>query len=130
MSDLKTIVPSLPLNKIIFTEGTAVGQVAFHTAQSVSFYLRRYVLNEEYKGDRDAEYTTKHTSEEILESIDKALEACDIVVKKDINLTDLLRKTKTVYSRKFEITTVFEAIQHITAHTAEHYGQLALTKES
>ena len=103
-----------------------LNQVAFHASQSVLFYLRTYVLNENYTRDREKEYTTNHSLDELQKSIDKALQTCDEVVDKNIDLFASLQKRKAVYSRNFELTTICEVIQHTTAHTAEHYGEITI----
>lgn len=124
LRDLRSITNIFPLNKKIYTEGTTANQVAFHTAQSVNYYLRVFILNQRYERSRIKEFTLQHSREEIILSIDKAFEGCQIVISEQVDLATRLKKTKMIHSRGFIITSVSEVIQHVTAHTAEHYGQL------
>ena len=124
LEDLKKILSNAHLDKKIYKEGTKLNQVAFHASQSVIYYLRTFVLNEDYKRDREIEYNSTHSLEEINSSIDLSLQVCNKIIDKKLELTAPLKKTKTVYSRNIEVTTVYEILQHVTAHTAEHFGEI------
>lgn len=122
LKSLQVLVQELPLDHVVHAEGTSVGQVAFHAAESVNYYLRVFLLEREYSRKREEEFSKKYDQGEILRSIEKALLACKEVVKEKIPLEKRLAKTKMVHSIGFELTTAFEALQHTTAHTADHFG--------
>jgi len=124
LKDLQSLLDKLTLDKQIFTEGNTVDQIAFHVAQSANFYLRTFILNQEYAHDRDDEFSSHFSKENILESIEKALEACKLVAEADLDLDSPLSETRNVKSKGFVMTVVIEVILQATVHTAEHYGQL------
>lgn len=129
LTDLQSLVTSVPLGKKLYKEGTTIGQVAFHIPQSANFYLRKYILKEKFERNRSKEFTTNHSIKEITKSIQKALDACEEIIIRKINLDDQLKEIKTVHSRRFDISTVYEAIQHVVAHTAEHYGEIKIAHD-
>lgn len=127
LNDLRDIVQEMPLNKKVFKEGTTAGQIAYHVAQSANFYLRNYILDEQYERDRSKKFSLNYSVIDINSSIDKALDACKKIVNNNIDITSPLVKTKIIHSRNIEVLNVFEVIQHTTAHTAEHFGQISIS---
>ena len=115
------------LTKPIFSDGTTIGQVAFHTAESANYYLTVFILNTPYPRKRDLEFSQTHSLEKIFASIDRALEICTRLPARNIRLDGKLQKTKMVKSIGYEVQYVFEVIQHVSAHTANHVGQINMS---
>lgn len=124
LTSFKELINKLPLQKSVYIEGSTVGQIAFHCAQSINFWIRVVVLKGFFDRDRSKEFKEQTTLDEINKSLDLALEACDILCKKNINLEEKLEKPITIDSANLVIENNLQAIVHAISHVAEHYGEL------
>lgn len=123
----KNLIPKLDLDKAIYIEGTTIGQVTFHCTQAANYWVRVLILRQEFKRDREAEFKDIPTLEQINESIDLGIEACDELDKANPDLNARLEKPVKVAPANFEATTNLDALIHALTHTAEHYGELFQT---
>jgi len=124
LMSLKIMLKREHLTKPIFSDGTTIGQVAFHTAESANFYLTLFILDTAYPRQRDLEFSQRHSLEKVVTSIDRTLEICKKLPKKHIPLDQPLKKIKFVKSIGYDVHFVFEVVQHVSAHTANHVGQI------
>lgn len=124
---LKSLIPQLSLNKQIYKEGTTIGQVTFHCAQSANYWVRVVILKQSFKRDRDAEFKEIPTLEQIYNSINLAIEACSQLKKANPDLNQKLEKPLKLMPVNIEAKTKLDAFIHVLAHTAEHYGELFQT---
>jgi|SRR3989344_6345480 len=125
LNAIKDLGEKLDLEKVVYNEGTNVGQIAFHVGQSANYWIRVNILNQEFPRNRDAEFNQEHTLEEVLNSINLALKACEELDKKNFSLDKKLEKQVEVSPGDFIIDTVGAALIYSTSHTAEHYGELS-----
>ncbi|MBI3379146.1 DinB family protein [Candidatus Gottesmanbacteria bacterium] len=114
------------LPKPLFPDGVTIGQVAYHTAESANYWLKVHILKEEYPRDRDSEFIDKHSLENILNTLDQAMKLCQEVAKRKIRLDEKLKTEREVYSMGFKVTNHYEVLQHVTSHTAEHFGHISV----
>lgn len=127
LKSLKTLVPNLSLDKPLYKEGTTVGQVTFHCTQSVNFWIIVVILRGSFNRNRELEFSQKPTLEQINQSLDQAIEACEKLEKVNPDLKEKLEKPINVMQINFEAKTNLDALIHVVAHTAEHYGELYQT---
>lgn len=127
LNDLEILIKKVKLDCIIYKEGTNVGQIAYHTAKSVSYYVAVFILEEKYVRNRDNEFNANHSLKEILDSLEEARKYCTKAIDSQISLSAELKQSKEIYSRGFTPTNIMELLQHITAHTAEHYGHIVVS---
>lgn len=124
---LKTLIPHLDLDKQIYKEGTTIGQVTFHCAQSANYWIRVVILKQSFKRDRDAEFKEIPTLQQINNSVNSAIEACLELAKASPELNENLEKPLKLMPVNIEARTKMDAFMHVLAHTAEHYGELFQT---
>ncbi len=124
LNNLKTLLKSDNLNKQIFSDGTTVGHIAYHAAESANYWLTVFILNKEFPRDRDKAFTQKHTLKEIIILIDSAISLRSEIVNRRIALDTPLKQKRLIKSMGIEVTNVHEVLQHVTAHTANHLGQI------
>src|SRR4051812_7698420 len=101
LKEFKTLVQELPLDHVVYVEGSTVGQIAFHAAQSSNNFLRAHVLRIGFERDKPAEYGQPHTLEEINKSLDMAIDACDTVEKANPDMSEKLVNPIEVKSGNF-----------------------------
>ncbi len=77
LDSFKTLIPNLDLEKVLYKEGTTIGQVTFHCTQAANFWIRTVVLRKPFTRNRDAEFKDQQTIEQIMNSIDLAIKACE-----------------------------------------------------
>src|SRR5262245_53689541 len=119
---IRDLVPRLALDERVGGGATA-GQLAFHAAESADQWIRHHMLGAERPRDRDSEFTGRPTRDQVLTSLSRALEACDELVRREPDL-DVPGPTIPFGNRDW---TRLQCLLHITAHTAEHAGQLEAT---
>ncbi|HVT01437.1 MAG TPA: hypothetical protein VHE53_04365 [Patescibacteria group bacterium] len=124
LTKLKTVVNEIDLDKQVYKEGTKVNQVAYHAAQSANFWMRVKIMGLEFERDKDAEYGSEHSLEDINKSIDLAIEATEIFANKKLNLDDKLSEETPM--GEMIIDSVGGGLIFITAHTAEHTAELTM----
>ncbi len=128
LNKVKELAEKLDLEKVVYVEGTNVGQITYHTFQSANFWLRVNILGEEFPRNRDAEFNETHTLEEIFKSFDLALEAISNLEGRAFSLDDKLPKPVEISYDNIICDTVGLALIYSTSHTAEHYGELTTQK--
>lgn len=127
LASLKTLIPQLSLKKTLYIEGTTIGQVTFHCSQSANYWIRVIVLRQTFDRNRETEFKKQPTLELIQKSVDQAIEACGELEKAKPDLSRELEKPINVMPVNFEAKTNLDALIHVIAHTAEHYGELFQT---
>ena len=127
LESLKTLIPQLNLNKSLYQEGTTIGQVTFHCTQAANYWSRVIILRQTFLRDRESEFRDQPTLEQIIDSIDLAIEACEELNRVNPDLGEKLDKPVTVMPINFKAETNLDALIHLIAHTAEHYGELFQT---
>ena len=124
----RDLVQSLPVDHVVYTEGSNVGQIAFHAAQSSNNFLRAHVLRIGFDRNKPAEYGEQHTLEQINKSLDMAFEACEIIEQKNPDMNGKLINPIEIKSGNFTIENNMEALAYGMSHLAEHYGELSQVK--
>ncbi|HVZ67487.1 MAG TPA: hypothetical protein VG917_04430 [Patescibacteria group bacterium] len=127
LTKLKTVVNEVDINKQVYKEGTKVNQVAFHAAQSANFWLRVKIMGLEFERDKDAEYGSEHSLEDINASIDMALDAVEDFGTRSLKLDDKLSEETPM--GEMVIDSVGGGLIFITAHTAEHTAELTMIRD-
>lgn len=127
LTSLKTLIPNLSLEKQIYKEGTTTGQVTFHCTQAANYWIRTIILREPFERNRDAEFKEQPTMQQLEESVDLAIESCGKLEKANPDLNLKLEKPLNVMPLNIEAKTNLDALIHVLAHTAEHYGELFQT---
>ncbi len=122
---LLELVPRLRLGERVGGGATA-GQLAFHAAESSDFWLRRVILGDERPRDREAEFTTTRAREEIERAVSRAIAACEEAARRAPRLDRRVEPPPLPdgQPRGHLPWTVVMALVHVTAHAAEHVGQL------
>jgi hypothetical protein len=87
--------------------------------------IRVYILRGTFQRDRDKEYGEQHDLDEVLDSIDMAFEACDMLNRSKIRLEDKLEEPRDVKSAGFIMETNLDVLIHAVSHLAEHCGELS-----
>lgn len=124
---LKTLVSEIDLDSQVYKEGTDASQIAFHASQTANFWLKVRLLGGEFVRDKDSEMSKSHTKEEVLESIDAALAACQELGGKELDLNEKL--TEAVAMSDYELDSVGSALIFLTAHTGEHVAELTMVRD-
>lgn len=127
LTSLKSLIPQLSLTQVIYKEGTTIGQVTFHCAQSANYWVRVVMLGQSFKRNRDAEFKDIPTPEQINQSIELAINACSELERANPDLDEKLAKPIMLMPVNIEAKTKLDAFIHVLAHTAEHYGELFQT---
>jgi uncharacterized damage-inducible protein DinB len=122
---LLELVPRLQLDRPVGGGATA-GQLAFHAAESSDFWLRRVMLGDERPRNREAEFTGTRSREEIERALGRAIAACEETAHRAPRLHDRVEPPPLPDGRPRTDRpwTVLTALLHVTAHAAEHVGQL------
>ena len=115
LESLKTLIPQLDLNK------------PFHCTQAANYWIRTVILRKPFIRDRDSEFINQPTLEQIDSSVEFAIEACAQLEKVNPDLNQKLEKSLNVMPVNFKAKTNLDALTHVIAHTAEHYGELFQT---
>jgi hypothetical protein len=124
---LKKLVSEVDLNGQVYREGTTVGQIAFHASQTANFWLKVRLLGGEFERDKDSEMTVAHGLEEILESVDSAILACQELGEKELDLNEKL--TEVVEMSDYELDSVGSALIFLSAHTGEHVAEITMYRD-
>lgn len=127
LNSLEKLIPNLNLDQQLYQEGTTVGQVTFHCTQAANYWIRTIILRKTFSRDRESEFKDKPTLEQINTSMDLAIEACSNLEKAHPDLNEKLEKPMPIMPTNFEAKTNLDALIHVIAHTAEHYGELFQT---
>ena len=127
LDSLKTLIPNLDLEKVLYKEGTTIGQVTFHCTQAANYWIRTIVLRKSFSRNRDSEFKDQPTFEQIMNSVDLAIEACEELEKENPDLNRELEKPLDIMPVNIKAKTNLDALIHVLAHTAEHYGELYQT---
>ena len=122
----KELVKALPMDHAVYVEGSTVGQIAFHAAQSANNFLRAHVLRIGFDRNKAAEYGEPHTLEEVNKSIDMAVEACEEIENKNVDLDEKLVSPLDIDGMKLE--TNLDALSFNLSHLSEHLGELSQVK--
>jgi hypothetical protein len=125
LETLRDLVRSIPPTRPVYAEGSTVGQIAYHASQATNNMLRVYILRGTFERDREAEYGKFHEVDEVLDSIDMAFEACDMLNRSKIRLDDKLLEPREVKSAGFVMETNLDVLIHAVSHLAEHCGELS-----
>lgn len=128
INSLKQLVLEIPLDTAVYVEGSNVGQIAYHAAQSTNNFLRVHVLRIGFDRNKDAEYGEQHTMDQINKSIDMALEACDLIDEKKPDMNEKLVNPIEIKSGNFVLDDNLGALSFGLAHLAEHVGELGQVK--
>ncbi|MEX2246586.1 MAG: DinB family protein [Dehalococcoidia bacterium] len=121
---LRDLMPALPLDARWGDGGATAGQIGYHTSEAADFWLRNVILGEQRPRDRDAEFAATLTLHEVMMSIAPALEACSVVARRATALAAPVHPPPTMTEGR--PWTALDALLHITAHTAEHVGELTV----
>lgn len=124
---LKDLLPQLDFDKALYKEGTTIGHVVFHCCQSANYWTRVAILRLSFERNRNLEFKEIPSLEQINSSLDMAIEACDLLEKANPDLNQNLEKPVMLMPVNFEAKTNLDALIHVIAHTAEHYGELFQT---
>lgn len=124
----RDLVQSLPVDQVVYDEGSNVGQIAFHAAQSSNNFLRAHVLRIGFDRNKPAEYGKQHSLDEVNNSLDMALVACEMIEKKNPDMNEKLASPIEIKSGNFTIENNMEALAYGLSHLAEHYGELSQVK--
>src|SRR3989338_11622394 len=112
----RDLVQNLPIDHPVYAEGSTVGQIAFHAAQSTNNFLRNHVLRIGFDRNKEAEYGEPHTLDEVNRSIDMAYEACDILEKEKPDLSLALVNPIEMKSAGFTVGNNLEALTFGLSH--------------
>jgi uncharacterized damage-inducible protein DinB len=129
LGDIRDLLSLFPLDYRWTPDGPSAGQIAFHAAEAADFWLRSVILGKGRLRDREAEFSRNPTRPEIREALDRATDACHLVEHAG-PLGDQHVEVPEAFSPNSAATwTVELALIHITAHTAEHMGQLCVVRD-
>ncbi|HLH70824.1 MAG TPA: DinB family protein [Candidatus Dormibacteraeota bacterium] len=122
---LLALLPRLRLSERVGGGATA-GQLAFHAAESSDFWLRHVILGDERPRDREAEFTTTRSREEVEQAVHRAIAACEETARRAPRLDRPVTPPRLAGGRSHgDLSwTALMALLHATAHAAEHVGQL------
>src|SRR3990167_6192398 len=126
LKKFRELVQDLPLDHVVYAEGSNIGQIAFHAAQSSNNFLRVHVLRIGFDRNKPGEYGEQHNLDEVNRSIDMALEACEMIEKKNPDMNEKL--AKPVEMSSYTLENNMEALAFSLSHLAEHYGELLQVK--
>lgn len=122
---IEEIAPELPMDHTWRDGGPNTAQILFHVAEASDFWVRRIVLGLERPRDRPHEFVGDFSLQNIQESLTTALDACQLFRRTPVELTAPVTVVGNHNpSEKFSNWTVAKALTHVTAHAAEHFGQL------
>jgi len=123
---IREIAPELPPAHTWREGGPNAAQILFHVAEASDFWVRQVILGRDRPRDRPHEFVGDFSMEQIWASLEKALDACHLF--RQTPGLDLTAPVTVVGnhnpSETFTHWTVAKALTHVTAHTAEHFGQL------
>lgn len=119
------LVNKLPVDHAVYVEGSTVAQIAFHAAQSSNNFLRLHVLRIGFDRNKPAEYGESHTLEEVNKSLEMAIEACEMIEEKNVDMNQKLENPIEIKSGNFTLVTNLDALSYGLSHLAEHYGELS-----
>ncbi len=125
---LRSLIEELPLDHVVYAEGSTVGQIAFHAAQSSNNFIRAHVLRLPFERDKDREYSEEHSLAEILKSIDTGIEGCDLLEEHNPKMDEKILKPFEIKSGNFTVETNLDALSFGLGHLAQHYGELTQVK--
>ncbi len=122
---LKVILNSNPDLSYTWNENSpCASQIFYHTFQAIKYWLGELILEIPSHRNRDDEFEETHS----LIKIQEALSECEMLISKYQNAEVDNQKSINVLTQNNpspeKIWTVLDGLIHITAHTAEHYGQL------
>lgn len=119
------IAPDLPMDRTWREGGPNVAQILFHVAEASDFWVRHVILGHDRPRDRPQEFVGAFSLTQIQQSLEKALDACQLLRRTPIELTAPVTVAGGHNpSRDFTGWTVGKALIHVTAHAGEHFGQL------
>jgi ribosomal-protein-alanine N-acetyltransferase len=122
---IRDIAPELPMAHTWRQGGPNTAQILFHMAEASDFWVRQLILGHDRPRDRAQEFVGDFSPEHIQESLEKALDACRLFRQTPVELTTPVAVVGTHNpSETFTHWTVAKALTHVTAHAAEHFGQL------
>lgn len=104
--------------------GPNVSQITFHTAKAIHYWVGELVLEIPSHRNRNEEFNQFHSQEEILASFQKCKDLFEDFYQSEIHLDKPIKILPENNPSPGKTWNVLMAILHITAHTAEHYGQL------
>lgn len=119
------IAPELPMDRTWRDGGPNVAQILFHVAEASDFWVRHVILGHDRPRDRPREFVGNFSREAIQTSLAQALDACRLFRRTPVELTTPVTIAGGHASlEEFTGWTVAKALTHVTAHAAEHFGQL------
>lgn len=122
---IREIAPELPMAHTWRPGGPNAAQILFHVAEASDFWVRKIVLGHDRPRDRAHEFVGDFSLEQIQESLEKALDACQLFRRTPVELTAPVTVVGNHNpSETYTNWTVAKALTHVTAHAAEHFGQL------
>lgn len=124
----KELVQELPLDHVVYIEGSNIGHIAYHATQSSNNFLRVHVLRIPFDRNKEAEYGEEHTLEDINKSLDMAIEACEMIKEKNPDMEEKLENPIEVKSGGFTIDNNLGALAYGLSHLTEHFGELNQVK--
>jgi len=127
LTDIKTLMTQVDLDAQVYKEGTTAGQIAFHASGTANSWLKVKLLGGEFNRDKESELTKPHTIEEINNALDSAIEACDQLGAKELDLNEKLSEEVTM--GEWTIDTVGSALIFLTAHTSGHAAELTMLRD-
>ena len=109
--------------------GANASRILYHVGQSANFWLGDVILNRASGRDRPSEFDRDHTLVEIRLSIESALKLVDELERSDLKMEDPVSfHGAHKPSLPLEKWNVAKALIHVTAHTADHYGQMKIPR--
>lgn len=122
---IQEIAPELPMAHTWRDGGPNTAQILFHVAEASDFWVRRVVLGLDRPRNRPHEFVGDFSLRQIQESLATALDACQLFRRTPVELTTPVTVAGNHNpSENFSNWTVAKALTHVTAHAAEHFGQL------
>lgn len=122
---IRAVAPELPMTHTWREGGPNVTQILFHVAEASDFWVRKTILGHDRPRDRAQEFVGQFSLVQIQESLEKALDACRLFRQTPVELTAPVDvRGSHNPSEIFTTWTVAKALTHVTAHAAEHFGQL------
>jgi len=124
----KALVQELPTDHKVYVEGSTVGHIAFHAAQSANTFLRTHVLRTMFERNKPAEFGEPHTLEEVNKSLEMAIAACDEIESKKVDLMEKLASPIEMIAAGYTLETNLDALTFNLLHLSEHCGELTQVK--